>query len=250
MAKVEVDLDVQDNSLDNSNDKEQYLGIVAPYSSADCESSGLETHTFYDNTEEEDNNSSYSYRDLSGGLTYKLVQMTPENSTITSISPEPPSHLVPSGDYYVISNAADVFGGSVSKKVIRRQPLKAKAVTAKKRDDKRRATHNEVERRRRDKINSWISKIAGMVPNSGHPDSASKGGILAKACDYITELTDKQKKLEKLEMDNDKLVMEVLRLNQELVELRKENSIMRTQLNDNNSVVSNAQNQRPKGQKS
>lgn len=62
------------------------------------------------------------------------------------------------------------------------------------RDDKRRATHNEVERRRRDKINSWITKLAAMVPNSGLPDTASKGGILAKACDHISELTEKQKR--------------------------------------------------------
>lgn len=51
-----------------------------------------------------------------------------------------------------------------------------------------------MERRRRDKINSWITKLAALVPNSGLPDTASKGGILAKACDHITELTEKQKK--------------------------------------------------------
>lgn len=62
------------------------------------------------------------------------------------------------------------------------------------RDDRRRATHNEVERRRRDKINSWITKLAALVPNSGLPDSSSKGGILAKACDHIVELTEKQKR--------------------------------------------------------
>jgi hypothetical protein len=32
------------------------------------------------------------------------------------------------------------------------------------RDEKRRATHNEVERRRRDKINNWIDKLAKMLP--------------------------------------------------------------------------------------
>lgn len=32
------------------------------------------------------------------------------------------------------------------------------------RDDKRRATHNEVERRRRDKINSWIVKLGKIIP--------------------------------------------------------------------------------------
>ncbi|XP_037935363.1 uncharacterized protein DDB_G0288805 [Teleopsis dalmanni] len=36
--------------------------------------------------------------------------------------------------------------------------------TYKKRDDKRRATHNEVERRRRDKINNWIFRLKEMLP--------------------------------------------------------------------------------------
>ncbi|XP_062140437.1 uncharacterized protein LOC133848764 [Drosophila sulfurigaster albostrigata] len=38
----------------------------------------------------------------------------------------------------------------------------------KKRDDKRRATHNEVERRRRDKINCWIFKLKEMLPTDGN----------------------------------------------------------------------------------
>ena len=33
------------------------------------------------------------------------------------------------------------------------------------RDEKRRATHNEVERRRRDKINNWIIKLSKVVPD-------------------------------------------------------------------------------------
>lgn len=32
------------------------------------------------------------------------------------------------------------------------------------RDDRRRATHNEVERRRRDKINHWIMKLSKIIP--------------------------------------------------------------------------------------
>lgn len=80
----------------------------------------------------------------------------------------------------------------------------------KKRDDKRRATHNEVERRRRDKINCWIFKLKEMLPSlssssseasaSTSPSSSSKSNpspsgrtppndsksqILIKACDYI-----------------------------------------------------------------
>ncbi|XP_052849702.1 uncharacterized protein DDB_G0271670 [Drosophila gunungcola] len=43
----------------------------------------------------------------------------------------------------------------------------------KKRDDKRRATHNEVERRRRDKINSWIFKLKEMLPSLSSTSSTS-----------------------------------------------------------------------------
>lgn len=32
------------------------------------------------------------------------------------------------------------------------------------RDERRRVTHNEVERRRRDKINNWISKLGKLLP--------------------------------------------------------------------------------------
>ena len=41
------------------------------------------------------------------------------------------------------------------------------------RDDKRRATHNEVERRRRDKINNWITRLAKLVPDCDHDHSKS-----------------------------------------------------------------------------
>ncbi|XP_030381547.1 uncharacterized protein LOC115629263 [Scaptodrosophila lebanonensis] len=85
----------------------------------------------------------------------------------------------------------------------------------KKRDDKRRATHNEVERRRRDKINCWIFKLKEMLPVEGNrykpigvdaddssckttirnnaangrtPPNDSKSQILIKACDYIKSM--------------------------------------------------------------
>lgn len=189
-----------------------------------------------------ENSTTYDFKDISGSVKYKLITMTGEQAGI-NITHSPS----PDAEYFVISNPVEVFGTTTTpKKNTRRDPMAAKAVTAKKRDDKRRATHNEVERRRRDKINSWITKLANLVPNSGLPDSASKGGILAKACDHITDLTEKQKRLEKLEVENEKLVLEILRLNQELAEVRKENGSMRNQLADNCIVLSH----RPKGQKS
>lgn len=76
---------------------------------------------------------------------------------------------------------------------------------SRKRDERRRLTHNEVERRRRDKINQWIEKLGQLIPVDGEPvgclpldrpnissaDSASKNEILSKACDYVTALHHK-----------------------------------------------------------
>lgn len=47
-------------------------------------------------------------------------------------------------------------------------------------------------------------------------------------------------------MENEKLVLEILRLNQELTEVRKENTSMRHQLADNCIVLTH----RPKDEKS
>ena len=48
-----------------------------------------------------------------------------------------------------------------------------------------------VERRRRDKINTWIMKIAAVVPDCQMDQSkqgTSKGGVLSKALDHIVKL--------------------------------------------------------------
>lgn len=77
------------------------------------------------------------------------------------------------------------------------------------RDERRRATHNEVERRRRDKINLWILRLSRIIPDcSLNPESQqgsnktqslqSKGIILSKACDYINELKEKADKCHQL----------------------------------------------------
>lgn len=74
-----------------------------------------------------------------------------------------------------------------------------------KRDDRRRATHNEVERRRRDKINHWIMKLGSIIPADGKAheigttgrisiaaiEGQSKGGILSKAFEYVQTLQAK-----------------------------------------------------------
>ena len=47
---------------------------------------------------------------------------------------------------------------------------------AEQRDDRRRATHNEVERRRRDKINNWIVKLSKIIPDCT-TESAKTGQV-------------------------------------------------------------------------
>lgn len=86
-------------------------------------------------------------------------------------------------------------------------PQIGRVPSVKKRDERRRATHNEVERRRRDKINHWIMKLGSIIPvdglpggesdrpNIAHHDGQSKGGILSKACEYVTTLHNKVNKL-------------------------------------------------------
>ncbi|XP_013923253.1 PREDICTED: upstream stimulatory factor 1-like [Thamnophis sirtalis] len=76
-----------------------------------------------------------------------------------------------------------------------------------------------VERRRRDKINNWIVQLSKIIPDCNTDNTktgASKGGILSKACDYIRELRQTNQRMqetfkeaERLQMDNDLLRQQV-----------------------------------------
>merc|ERR1739844_372694 len=102
------------------------------------------------------------------------------------------------GQFYVIGNPSDVLG-NVGQRTIapRTGPFAVDQISSQgNKEDKigtRRATHNEVERRRRDNINNWIMKLSKLLPdcnnheNSQGKHSQSKGGILAKACEYLAE---------------------------------------------------------------
>ncbi|XP_065192971.1 upstream stimulatory factor 2-like [Sycon ciliatum] len=67
------------------------------------------------------------------------------------------------------------------------------------RESKRRAVHNEVERRRRDKINFWMDRLKEIVPNPpmAGGTNTSKGHMLGKSVTYITELKDELAALKK-----------------------------------------------------
>ncbi|XP_010865357.1 upstream stimulatory factor 2 isoform X5 [Esox lucius] len=110
------------------------------------------------------------------------------------------------------------------------------------RDERRRAQHNEVERRRRDKINNWIVTLSKIIPDcnidstkTGAKSYAvsslqSKGGILSKACDYIRELRQNNQRLQ----DSFKEVVRVQAdnelLKQQIEELKNDNALLRAQL--------------------
>lgn len=70
------------------------------------------------------------------------------------------------GQFYVMMSPQDVLQTAPRTLAPRSHSFSSKSEgnrTA--RDERRRATHNEVERRRRDKINNWIIKLSKIIPD-------------------------------------------------------------------------------------
>ncbi|XP_051959715.1 upstream transcription factor 1, like isoform X1 [Xyrauchen texanus] len=108
------------------------------------------------------------------------------------------------------------------------------------RDDKRKAQHNEVERRRRDKINNWIVQLSKTIPDcnvDSTKNGQSKGGILSKACDYIQELRQSNARLEDELNTLARLRMDNQLLKQEVEEWQSKNQMIRTQLRQHGIVA-------------
>ncbi|KAM3614110.1 uncharacterized protein V6R79_010361 [Siganus canaliculatus] len=101
------------------------------------------------------------------------------------------------------------------------------------RDERRRAQHNEVERRRRDKINNWIVTLSKIIPDCSMDSTktgASKGGILSKACDYIRELRQSNQRLQESLKEAERIQMDNELCRQQIEELKNENALLRAQL--------------------
>lgn len=163
---------------------------------------------------------------------------------VTSVVQASDTHLsqsTPTGQLYVMMSPQEVLTGANQRSIApRTQPYNTKSeVPRTSRDDKRRAQHNEVERRRRDKINNWIVTLSKTIPDCNidpTKSGQSKGGILSKACDYIQELRqnnlrlgDDLSTLERLRMDN-----QLLR--QEVEDWKSKNQILRNQMRQNGIV--------------
>ncbi|XP_034091887.1 upstream stimulatory factor 2 isoform X2 [Gymnodraco acuticeps] len=100
------------------------------------------------------------------------------------------------------------------------------------RDERRRAQHNEVERRRRDKINNWIVTLSKIIPDCSLDSrtGASKGGILSKACDYIRELRQSNQRLQESYKEVERVEMDNELLRHQIEELKNDNALLRAQL--------------------
>ncbi|XP_018579456.1 upstream stimulatory factor 2 isoform X2 [Anoplophora glabripennis] len=208
-----------------------------------------------------ENEVQYSLRSPEGMITYRVLQVDDSSveavpQIVTTGSTGYTNAGVPqvltsnlNGQLYVIGNPNDMFASQAGTRTIAPRSSIIETTNSvvnniKKRDERRRATHNEVERRRRDKINNWITKLSTIIPETnpseikgnGHYDGQSKGGILAKACDYIMELKDIQEKCEQCLKDNKQLAqnLELVKIknsilereNKELKELLKKNGIL------------------------
>ncbi|XP_033014082.1 upstream stimulatory factor 2 isoform X1 [Lacerta agilis] len=157
------------------------------------------------------------------------------DATAVSVQTTDQSLTQAGGQFYVMMTPQDVLQTGTQRTIApRTHPYSPKMDgTRTPRDERRRAQHNEVERRRRDKINNWIVQLSKIIPDCNTDNSktgASKGGILSKACDYIRELRQTNqhmqetfKEAERLQMDNDLL-------RQQIEELKNENALLRAQL--------------------
>uniref|UniRef100_A0A8C2WJZ9 Upstream stimulatory factor 1 n=1 Tax=Cyclopterus lumpus TaxID=8103 RepID=A0A8C2WJZ9_CYCLU len=151
----------------------------------------------------------------------------------------------PTGQLYVMMSPQEVLTGCNQRTIApRTQPYVAKQEAPRgSRDDKRRAQHNEVERRRRDKINNWIVQLSKAIPDCNidyTKTGQSKGGILSKACEYIKELRQSNRKLGDDIGALDRLRVDNQLLRQEVEDWKSKNQILRNLLRQHGVVGSSS----------
>lgn len=246
-----------DESVDENTISDDNVGVVLEEAEIiDCDAE-IEAVT-------EDDNIQYQLCEVNrndNAVAYRVVQVSDSHTNNTELAiATPVNNAVQvltspiNGQFYVLSNGSDVIASDNSRSVAPRvAKLQIEAsqniITGmKKRDERRRVTHNEVERRRRDKINNWISKLGKLLPDceqnaNGDGDvktnfeSQSKGGILARACEYISELREVQENLSQSLDENAQLSEEAKTLRQVVSQLRKENSELKAQISKNPTYI-------------
>ncbi|XP_077182429.1 upstream stimulatory factor 1 isoform X9 [Paroedura picta] len=201
-------------------------GAFTSEDAVETEAAATETHyTYYPATAVADTSTS-----AGAGTTATAVVTTQNSDTLLGQAAS-----TGTGQFFVMMSPQEVLQSGTQRSIApRTHPYSPKSEAPRTtRDEKRRAQHNEVERRRRDKINNWIVQLSKIIPDCSMENTKSgqsKGGILSKACDYIQELrqsnlrlSEELQGLDQLQMDN-----EVLR--QQVEELKNKNLILRAQL--------------------
>lgn len=192
-----------------------------------------------------------------GSLSYRVVSQDSDQSNGTSVNASSLGNAVLAsplnGQFYVIGNPSDVLGGMGQRTIAPRAgpfALEPSSVQNPKEDRQgtRRATHNEVERRRRDNINNWIMKLGKLIPDcntssdnsQGGKHAQSKGGILAKACEYLAETRNTNQRLVESLKQNEGVSADNERLSSQIEQLQQENALLKQQL-QNHGIVPQSQ---------
>ncbi|XP_074539400.1 upstream stimulatory factor 2 isoform X2 [Halichoeres trimaculatus] len=157
------------------------------------------------------------------------------DGTVSVQAAADPTFTQAGGQFYVMMTPQDVIQTGTQRTIApRTQPFPAKMDGPRTpRDERRRAQHNEVERRRRDKINNWIVTLSKIIPDCNMDSTktgASKGGILSKACDYIRELRQSNQRLQESLKEVERIQVDNELCRQQIEELKNENALLRAQL--------------------
>ncbi|KAM4015898.1 upstream stimulatory factor 2 isoform 1-T1 [Anomaloglossus baeobatrachus] len=169
------------------------------------------------------------------------------DTTAVSVQTADPALTQAGGQFYVMMTPQDVIPAGTQRTIApRTHPYSPKMDGNRTpRDERRRAQHNEVERRRRDKINNWIVQLSKIIPDCNTESSKtgagvidplfsgsqqSKGGILSKACDYIRELRQTNQRMQETFKEAERLQMDNDILRQQIEEQKNENTLLRAQL--------------------
>ncbi|XP_068778739.1 upstream stimulatory factor 1 isoform X3 [Struthio camelus] len=199
-------------------------GAFTSEDAVETEATATETHyTYFPTTAVADTSTS------AGAGTTATAVVTTQNSEALLGQP------TPTGQFFVMMSPQEVLQGGAQRSIApRTHPYSPKSETPRTtRDEKRRAQHNEVERRRRDKINNWIVQLSKIIPDCSMENTKSgqsKGGILSKACDYIQELRQSNHRLSEELQGLDQLQMDNEVLRQQVEDLKNKNLILRAQL--------------------
>lgn len=146
-------------------------GAFTSDDAVDTEGTAAETHyTYFPST---------AVGDGAGGTTSgsTAAVVTTQGSEALLGQATPPG----TGQFFVMMSPQEVLqGGSQRSIAPRTHPYSPKSEAPRTtRDEKRRAQHNEVERRRRDKINNWIVQLSKIIPDCSM-ESTKSGQVMER----------------------------------------------------------------------